>query len=291
MCNILQLFARVKLYASMDNNQSREALRVAIIPASACEAFASRLQNPDAARAANLVSTLPNRDRLPALADALRTESANPISKTPSKPKRQPARIQRLASQRDACESLKRAAREFPISLQVRNLFLTLAAFAQIHSLDMPKPRLRKATTACPFAVHDACLTVAHVPTAENLLTAVSSLQRYDLTILAQHDALPSRLMSPDVHAPEPNPPVIHRAPAGSLDWSTQPIIGTDPATLAEQAQFHRNKRELLATLAEKRAKRIEPKKRKANKPANRVSKAPVKWHARMGREVLTLKK
>lgn len=287
------LSARVRAYCDTTDQRIRDTLAHHLIPGAHVEAYASHLATQDAQRIARSAMLVRNAERLPLLAAALRADRtaspANPISKP--KPKRKPVAVQRIMTKHDACEALKRAARDFlKHPTRTNELRNALRNCAEAHRLALPNPKLRKrAADACPVAVHIAALDCGYSPSPENFANAVSTLLRYEIAILAQHDAQPVRLLNPKVRAPEPNKPQIHRAPHGSLDWSTQPIIGIDPAILAEQSQYVTHKRELLAKLAEKRAKRIEPKRRKARKPANTVSKAPVKWNARMGKEVLTL--
>lgn len=290
---MLQTFASARAYCDTTDQRIRDTLARRLIPASQVESFAAHLTHSDAQRIARTALLVRNAERLPILAQALRAERsatpANPVNRVSKM--RKPATVQRILSRRDACEALKRAARDFlKHPTRTNELRNALRICAEAHKLELPNPRLRKrAADSCPLPVHDAALDCGYSPTPDNFANAVSALLRYEITILAQHDSLPERLLNPKVRAPEPNKPQIHRAPHGSLDWSTQPIIGIDPAVLAEQSQYVTHKRELLANLAEKRAKRIEPKKRKARKPANTVSKASPKWHARMGKEVLTL--
>ncbi len=289
---MLQLFASARAFTDATNETKRNALCVRLIPASQVEAFAAHLSHADAQRIARTALLVRNAERLPILAQALRAErSATPANRV-SKPRANRV-SKRVLSRHDACEALKRAARDFLIHpTRTNELRTALRACAEAHSLTLPNPRLRKRNTdADPCLVHDAALDCGYSPTPENFANSISTLLRYEITLLAQHDAQPARLMHPTVRAPEPPAPVIHRAPSGSLDWSTQPIIGIDPAVLAEQAQYLTNKRDLIANLAAKRAKRIEPKKRRANKPANRVSKPSPKWNARLGKEVLTLRR
>lgn len=286
---MLQLFANARAYGDATDQRIRDTLALRLIPASQVESFAAHLSHADAQRIARTALLVRNAERLPILASALRAErSATPANKV-SKPPR--VAVQRIMTKHDACEALKRAAREFlKHPTRSNELRHALRNCAEAHKLTLPNPKLRKrAADNCPLPVHDAALDCGYSPTPENFANAVSTLLRYEIAVLAQHDSQPVRLMNPKVRAPEPPAPVIHRAPAGALDWSTQPIIGIDPAILAEQSQYALHKRDLIANLAAKRAKRIEPKKRKARKPANRVSNPSPKWNARMGKEVLTL--
>ncbi len=193
-----------------------------------------------------------------------------------------------VVKQREACDVLKRASAQFPITLRVRDVYAAIAQIAAFLNLAMPKPRLRKATTACPFAVHDACIDFAYAPTPENLLTAVSSLQRFDLTILALNDSTPARLISRTVKPPVPPAPQVHRAPQGALDWVTNGAP-KEPEHYATESQTSAR----IAARDERIARKGQlPTFRllEVIKRANSVSK-PVKWNARMGKGVLSLKK
>jgi hypothetical protein len=284
------LFQRVRQYIDTPEEMQQARARLAFAPVTAamCNAFAERMQNADAASLARRAALRPNAERLPMLAIAMRDERANPVSEKPTVRKPAPRAI---ISRKDACESLKNAARQFPVDVRISPLFLAIKNMAEAHKLTMPKPDPREsAESACPFDVHDAVIDLAYAPTKENLADAVSTLHRYGKAIMAQHDALPERLLRKNVKAPEPNAPIVHRIPEGALDWATQPVIGADPLSVAlENEEFGRKR--AMERRIEKRAARIkgapQPKKRAAR--AEKVRN--IMWHARMGKEVLTLKR
>lgn len=197
-----------------------------------------------------------------------------------------------------ARERVKTLARAFPSTRDSLTLILALHQCANAHGFSMeaqPMPDYHGDT----LTVHDACIDFGYSPTQDNLANSVSALQGYDPFIWQRYlralekwatpTVKPAPRCTKNVPPPEPPAPQVHRAPTGSLDWATAPAIGCNPMLVAALRQTQ----EQRAAEDEKHAKRdliptfrlVKTTKRAANRVSN------PKWHARQGKEVLTLKR
>lgn len=197
-----------------------------------------------------------------------------------------------------ACERVKTLARAFPTTRDSQTLILALHQCANAHGLSFDTPAMPE-YHGDTYTVHDACIDFGYSPTQDNLANSVSALLGYDPFAWQKHmHALdkwakpaikPAPACTKNVPPPEPPAPKVHRAPTGSLDWATAPAIGCNPMLVAalRQTQEQRatederaSKRDLIPTF-----RLVKTTKRAANRVSN------PKWHARQGKEVLTLKR
>lgn len=117
--------------------------------------------------------------------------------------------------------------------------------------IDPAVNRIRTNSTIPCTAAHiaSALIDFAQDPSRETARHCYRVISAHSAVIIRRSDSTVTRLLSPDVSAPLPPKPHIQRAPAGSLDWQTQPVIGIDPAIWAEGME--------LSQALEKRDKRI----------------------------------